>query len=105
MRAFVGLRREGRLAEESMSGQIGSGLSGPTVVVAGVLPVGYLPSPGKGKENVSEIRYPGDSKYLRATVRYAEAVGPSQVEPSYAKAFATHYRPPSGVQIWCPDLL
>ena len=34
-----------------------------------------------------------------------EAVILSQVEPSYAKTFATHYGRPSNVQIWCPDLL
>ena len=38
-------------------------------------------------------------------MRYAEAVGPSPIEPSYAKTFATCYRPPPDVQIWCPDLL
>ena len=38
-------------------------------------------------------------------MRYADAVGPSRVEPSYAKTFATRYGPPSGVQIWCPDIL
>ena len=30
-------------------------------------------------------------------MRYEEAVGPSRVEPSFAKIFATHYGPPSGV--------
>ena len=38
-------------------------------------------------------------------MRYANVVGPSRVEPSYAKTFATRYGPPSGVRIWCPDLL
>ena len=74
-------------------------------MVAGVLPISYLPPPGKGKEKISEIRYPCGYNYLRATVRYADAMGPNQVEPSYAKIFATHYGPPSGVRIWCPDLL
>ena len=32
-------------------------------------------------------------------------MGPSRVKPSFAKNFATRYRPPSGVRIWCPDLL
>ena len=105
MRASVGLRIEGRPAEESMSGQNGCGPNGLAAVVAGVLPVGYIPPPGKGKENISEIRYPDGSEYLRPGVRYAEVVGPSRVEPSYAKAFATRYRPPFGVRIWCPDLL
>ena len=39
------------------------------------------------------------------SVRYTDAVGPSRVEPSYAQTFATRYGPPSGVRIWCPDLL
>ena len=38
-----------------MSGQNGSGLGGPVVVVARVFPVGYLPPPGKGKGKISEI--------------------------------------------------
>ena len=101
----VNLRIEGRPVEESVSGQTGSGLDGPATVVVGVLPVGYLPTPGKGKGKISEIRYPGGSEYWRATVRYVEVVGPSRVEPSYAKTFTTCYGPPSDIQIWCPDLL
>ena len=99
MRAFVGLRIEGRPADKSASGQNGGGLGGPIVVVVGVLPIGYLPPSGKGKGKISEIRYPGGSNYLRATVRYADVVGSSWVEPSFAKIFATHYGPPSGVRI------
>ena len=34
-----------------------------------------------------------------------DVVGPSRVKSSYAKTFATRYGPPSGVRIWCPDLL
>ena len=101
----IGLRIEGRPAEESLSGKIGGELSNPTAVVTGVLPVGYLPPPSKGKGKISEIRYPGGSEYLRVVVKYAEAMGPSRVMPSYAKTFATRYGPPSGIQIWCPDLL
>ena len=104
-RAYVGLRIEGWSADESVSGQNGGGPRGPAVVVAGVLPVGYLPSLGKGKGKISEIRYPRGSEYLSAAVRYADAVGPSRVEPSFAKNFATRYGPPSGVRIWCPDIL
>ena len=74
-------------------------------MVAGVLPVGYLPLPGKGKGKISEIRYLGGSDYLRAFVRYANVVGPSQVEPSLVKIFATRYGPPSCVRIWCPNIL
>ena len=47
----------------------------------------------------------GVTKYLRAAMRYVDAVGASRVEPSFAKTFATRYGPPSGVQIWCLDLL
>ena len=81
------------------------GLGSLAVVVVGVLPMGYLPPPGKGKEKISEIRYPYGSKYLRATVRYMDALGSSRVEPSFAKTFATNYGPPSNVRIWCPDIL
>ena len=105
MRAFSGSSRsigmciEGRPAKDSESVRPGGGLGIPTVVVVGVLPVGYLPPPSKGKEKISEIRYPYGSEYLRAAVRYADSMGPSRVEPSFAKTFATRYRPPSGVRI------
>ena len=61
MRASVGLRIEGRPSHESASRQNGSGLGGLVAVVVGVLPVGYLPHPGKGKGKISEIRYLGGS--------------------------------------------
>ena len=102
---FFGLRIEGRSAEESKSGRTGCGLGSPATMVVGVLPVGYLLPPGKGKGKISEIRYPCGFEYLRAVVRYADAVVPSRVEPSCAKTFATRYGPPPGVRIWCPDLL
>ena len=102
---FVGLRIEGRSIEESESRRAGGRLGSPAVVVAGVFPVGYLPPPGKSKGKISEIRNPYGFEYLRAAVRYADALGPSRVEPSYAKTFATRYRRPLGVRIWCPDLL
>ena len=74
---FVGLRIEGRPAEESESGITSGGLGSPVAVVDGVFPVGYLPSPDKGKGKISEIRYPCGSEYLRAAVRNADAMGPS----------------------------
>ena len=83
----------------------GGGLGSPAAMVVGVLLVGYLPPPGKGKGKISEFRYPCGSEYLRAAVRYEDAVSPSRVESSYAKTFATHYRPPPGVRIWCLNLL
>ena len=101
----VGLRIEGRPIEESESRRTGDGFGIPTIVVVRVLPVCYLPPPGKGKVKISEIRYPYGSEYLRAAVRYADIVGPSRVEPLYAKILATRYGPPFGVRIWCPDLL
>ena len=102
---FISLCIEGRSTEDSESVRPDGGLGSPIVVVIEVLPVGYLPSPCKGKEKISEIRYPCGSEYLRAAMRYADVVGPSRVEPSFAKTFSTHYGPPSGVRIWCPDLL
>ena len=78
----VGLHIEGRPVEEPESERTGGGIGSLAVVVAGVLPVGYLPLPRKGKGKISEIRYPCGSEYLRATMRYADVVGPSQVEPS-----------------------
>ena len=73
----VGLRIEGRLVEDSESGRPDDELCSSATVVFGVLPMGYLPPPGKGKEMIREIRYPCGSNYLRAAVRYADAVGPS----------------------------
>ena len=68
MCASLGLRIKGRPADKSASEQNVGGLGGPVAVVIGVLPVGYLPPPGKGKGKISEIRYPGGSKCLRAAV-------------------------------------
>ena len=100
----VSLCIEGRPGEEPESRQTGGELGSPATVVARVLPIGYLPPPCKGKGKISEIMYPCGSKYLRATVRYADAVGPSRVEPLYAKTFTTRYGPPpaseSGVLIF-----
>ena len=94
----VGLRIERRPAKEPKSRRTGSGLGSLAAVVAGVLLVGYLPPPGKGKGKISEIRYPCGSEYLRAAMRYADVMGPIRVEPSYVKTFATRYGPPSDVR-------
>ena len=51
----VGPRIEGRPAEESASGQTGDGLGGPTAMVAGVLPVGYFPPPGKARGRITRL--------------------------------------------------
>ena len=68
-------------------------------------PFSPLSPHGKGKGKVSEIRYPGGLTYLRVAVQNAEVVGPSRVEPSFGHNFASRYRPPFGVRIWCPDFL
>ena len=68
MRASIGPRIEGRPVDESASGQNGGGLGGPVAVVARVLPIGYLPHPGKVKGKISKIRYPGGFEYLRVVV-------------------------------------
>ena len=101
----VGLHTEGWPAEDSESGRPGGRLCSLAAMVVGVLPVGYLPSPGEGKEKISEIRYPCGSEYPRAAVRYTDALGPSQVEPSFAKTLATRYGPPSGVLIFLRRML
>ena len=87
--------------EEPDLGQIGEGSSLPALVVDRVLPTGPPSSSGKGTSKVSEIRYPGGSGYLRAAVQNAEAVGPSRIEPSFGKAFATRFRSP----LWCSCLV
>ena len=70
----VGMRIEGRSAENSKSGRPNGGLGSPAVVVIEVFPVAYLPSPSKGKEKISKIRYPYGFEYLRASMKYANAV-------------------------------
>ena len=100
-----GLRVGGSSAEGLNLGHIGGRSSRPAIFVDQV-PLAGPPSPyGKGKGKVSEIRYPGGSAYLRATVQNAEAVGPNRVEPSFGHNFASLYGPPFGVWVWCPDFL
>ena len=100
-----GLRIGGRPAEESESGRTDGGSGSLAIVVNRVPQVDHLSLFGKGKGKISEIRYPSGSEYLKAAVKYADFVGPSWVEPLYEKTFITCYRPPLGVQVWCPDLL
>ena len=59
----------------------------------------------KGKGKINEIRYPRVFEYLRASIRNAEAVSPSRVEPLYGDIFAAWYGALFGVQVWCPDVL
>ena len=67
--------------------------------------MGHPPLPVKGKERISQIKYPTGSEYLKDVMRCSDAVGLSRVEPSYAKTFATHYIPPVGIRVWRPDFL
>ena len=99
------LRIEGSSTEGLDLGQIEGGSGHPTIVVDQV-PLASPHSPhGEGKGKVSEIKYPGGSAYLRAAVQNAEVVGPSRVEPSFGHNFASRYKPPFGVRIWCPNFL
>ena len=99
-----GLRIGGSSTEGSDLGQIG-GFGRPAIVVDRVLLAGPLSPHGKDKGKVSEIKYPGGSTYLMVAVQNAEAVGPSRVEPSFGHNFASRYRPPFGVRVWCLDFL
>ena len=94
-----GLRIGRRPAEESESGRTGGGSSNLAVVVDRAPPMGHPSPPGKGKGKISEIKHPGCSEYLRAVVRYVDAVGPSRVEPLYEETFVTRYRPPLGFRV------
>ena len=68
--------------------------------------LGALPLPlDKGKGRVNLIEYLGGSKYFKSAVQHAITVGPNKVGPSYGTTFAKRYRPPFGVQVWCPDVL
>ena len=101
----LGLRIGGRPAEESESRWTGSGSNSRAALVDRAPLADHPSSSGKGKGKISEIRYPSGSEYLKAAVKYADAVGPSLVKPLYEKSFVTRYRPPLGFQVWCPDLL
>ena len=111
MRTSFGLSRssgmciEGRSVKESESRRTGGGFGNLVAVVDRVSLVDYPSPSGKCRGKISEIRYLNSSKYLKAAVKYADAVGPSRVEPLYERTFVTWYRPPLGVRVWCPDLL
>ena len=73
--------------EGSNLGQIEGGFVRPAIVVDRVPLAGPTSPYGKGKDKVSEIRYPGGFAYLRIAMQNAEAVGPSRVEPSFEYNF------------------
>ena len=101
----TGLHIGGRPAKGAESEQVGDGSGGlPSAAVRAPL-VGHLPLPDKGKERISEIRYPIGSEYLKTIVRCSDVVGPSRVEPSYAEIFTTRYRPPVGIHVWRPNFI
>ena len=59
----------------------------------------------KGKGRVDQIKYHGESEYLKSVIQHALVVGPSKVGPLYGATFARRYRPPFGVQVWSLDVL
>ena len=75
----TGLHIGGRSVEGSESEQVGGGSGGLPIAAVRAPLVGHPPLHGKGKERISEIRYPTRSEYLRAVVRCSDAVGPSRV--------------------------
>ena len=111
LRILMGLGRSSVLCiwsntvEASSSGRTGGEFDSLAVVVHRVAPEEPSFSLGKGKGKINEIRYPSGSEYLRAAIQNVEAMGPSQVEPLYGEIFAARYRPPFGIQVWCPDVL
>ena len=101
----TGLHIGGRPAEGSESEQACGGSGGAPVAAVRAPLVGHPPLAGNGKERSREIRYPTSSEYLRAAVKCSDVIGPSRVEPSYAKIFVTRYRPLAGVNVWRLDFL
>ena len=92
-------------AEPSSLGRTDGGCHNLVVVVHRAAPVEPPLPLDKGKDKLNEIRFPSGSEYLRAAIQNVEVVGPSRVEPSYSEIFVARYRPPFGVQVWCPDVL
>ena len=99
------LRIGGDSSEVFGSRQTGGESNRLAEVVRRVAP-GELPSPlGKGKGKINQIRYPEGSEYLRGAIQNVAAMSLNRVEPLFGEIFAARYRPPSGVQVWCPDVL
>ena len=91
--------------EASSSGRTGGESDSLAMVVHRVAPREPAFPLDKGKDKISELRYPSGSEYLRVAIQNAVALGPSRVEPSYGEVFAAWYGPPFGVQVWCLDVL
>ena len=77
--ARISLRLGGRLSKEFKLRRTGGRSGSLATVVDRAPPTDHSSSSGKGKGKVSEIRYPSGSEYLKATVKYADTVGPSRV--------------------------
>ena len=83
-----GLRIGGWPTEESESRRADGGFGNLAAVVDRAPLEGHLSPPGKGKGKISEIKYPSGSKYLRAAMKYKDAMGPSRVTPQkYPRIF------------------
>ena len=102
-----GLRLGGRPAEEFELRRTKGRSGSLATVVDRAPPMDHSSLSGKGKGKVSEIRFPSGSEYLKATVKYADTVGPSRVEPLYEKpslpAIDPHLGFKSGALIFSPS--
>ena len=74
-----GLRIGERPVEESESRRTDGGSDSLAAMVDRASLAGHPSPPSQGKGNISEIRYPSGSEYLKVVVKYADAVGPSQI--------------------------
>ena len=82
---YSSLHKRGRPAEESESRRTSGGSGSRAAVVDRAPPADHPSASCKGKGKISEIRYPSGYKYLKAAVKYADALGPSRVEHFYEK--------------------
>ena len=80
-----GLRIGGRPVEESELRRTDGGSGSLAVVVDRAPPADHPSLSEKGQGKTSTIRYPSGSKYLKAAVKYADAVSPSRSSPFMRK--------------------